>query len=36
MKQTIKKNSKVKSWFFEKVNKVDKLQARLLKKKVKI
>ena len=27
------KNSKTKSWFFEKMNKIDKLLARLIKKK---
>ena len=27
------KNSKSKSWFFEKMNKIDKLLARLIKKK---
>ena len=33
MKETIAKMNKTKSWFFEKVNKIDKLLARLLKKK---
>ena len=31
-KETIAKISKAKSWFFEKVNKIDKLLARLIKK----
>ena len=33
MKETIVKNNKTKSWFFEKVNKIDKPLARLIKKK---
>ena len=33
MKETLVKVNKTKSWFFEKVNKIDKLLARLLKKK---
>ena len=33
MKEIIIKINKTKSWFFEKVNKIDKLLARLLKKK---
>ena len=33
MKATIVKISKVKSWFFEKINKVDKPLARLIKRK---
>ena len=33
MKATIVKISKVKSWFFEKINKIDKRLARLIKKK---
>ena len=33
MKETIVKISKTKSWFFEKINKIDKLLARLIKKK---
>ena len=33
MKEAIVKIKKNKSWFFEKVNKIDKLLARLLKKK---
>ena len=31
-KETIAKISKAKSWFFEKINKIDKLLARLIKK----
>ena len=31
-KQTIAKINKAKSWFFEKVNKIDKLLSRLIKK----
>ena len=31
--ETIIKNSKTKSWFFEKINKIDKPLARLIKKK---
>ena len=33
MKETIAKINKTKSWFFEKINKTDKLLARLIKKK---
>ena len=33
MKETIVKINKTKSWFFEKVNKIDKCLARLIKKK---
>ena len=33
MKKTITKISKTKSWFFEKINKIDKPLARLIKKK---
>ena len=33
MKETIKKINKTKSWFFEKINKIDKPLARLIKKK---
>ena len=33
MKQTIAKINKTKSWFFEKINKIDKPLARLIKKK---
>ena len=33
MKDTIVKINKTKSWFFEKINKIDKLLARLIKKK---
>ena len=33
MKETIVKINKNKSWFFEKINKTDKLLARLTKKK---
>ena len=33
MKETIVKINKTESWFFEKVNKIDKLLARLIKKK---
>ena len=32
MKETIGKNNKTKSWFFEKINKIDKPLARLIKK----
>ena len=32
MKETIAKINKTKSWFFEKINKIDKLLARLIKK----
>ena len=35
MKETIAKISKTKSWFLEKTNKIDKLLARLIKKKKK-
>ena len=34
MKETVKIN-KAKSWFFEKINKIDKTLARLIKKKKK-
>ena len=33
MKETIVKINKTKSWFFEKINKIDKSLARFLKKK---
>ena len=33
MKETIEKITKTKSWFFEKINKIDKPLARLIKKK---
>ena len=33
MKETIVKIDKTKSWFFEKINKIDKTLARLIKKK---
>ena len=33
MKETIVKINKTKGWFFEKINKIDKSLARLLKKK---
>ena len=33
MKDTIVKINKTKSWFFEKINKIDKSLARLIKKK---
>ena len=33
MKETIAKMNKTKSWFFEKINKIDKPLARLIKKK---
>ena len=33
MKKTIAKINETKSWFFEKINKVDKSLARLIKKK---
>ena len=33
MKETIVKINKAKSWFFEKINKIDKSLARLIKKK---
>ena len=33
MKETIVKVSKTKSWFFEKINKIDKPLARLIKEK---
>ena len=32
-KETIAKINKIKSWFFEKINKIDKPLARLIKKK---
>ena len=33
MKETITKINKTKIWFFEKINKIDKLLARLIQKK---
>ena len=33
MKKTIAKINKIKSWFFEKINNIDKPIARLIKKK---
>ena len=33
MKETIAKINKAKSWFFEKINKIDKPLARLIQKK---
>ena len=33
MKEMIAKSNKTKSWFFEKINKIDKPLARLIKKK---
>ena len=33
MNQTVPKINKTKTWFFEKINKIDKLLARLIKKK---
>ena len=33
MKETIAKINETKSWFFEKINKIDKPLARLIKKK---
>ena len=35
MKETIVKINKMKSWFFENINKIDKPLARLIKKKEK-
>ena len=35
MKETVAKINKTKSWFFEKINKIDKPLARLIKKKKK-
>ena len=35
MKETIEKINKTKSWFFEKINKIDKPLARLIKEKKK-
>ena len=35
MKETIVKVNKTKSWFFEKINRIDKTLARLIKKKEK-
>ena len=32
-KKTIKKINEIKSWFFEKINKIDKLLPRLINKK---
>ena len=34
MKETIVKINKTKSWFFEKINKIDKPLARFIKKKM--
>ena len=34
MKETIVKINKTKSWFFQKINKIDKPLARLIKKKI--
>ena len=34
MKGTVVKINKAKSWFFEKINKIDKTLARILKKKI--
>ena len=34
MKETVVKINKTKSWFFEKINKIDKPLARLIKKKL--
>ena len=34
-KETIAKINKAKSWFFEKINKIDKILARFIKKKKK-
>ena len=34
MKEAIGKINKAKSWFFEKINKIDKPLARLIKKKI--
>ena len=36
MKETIVKINKTKSWFFENINKIDKLLVRLVKKKRRI
>ena len=36
MKETIVKMNKTKSWFFEKINKIDKPLARLIKEKRRI
>ena len=33
MKKTIEKINEIKTWFFEKINKIDKALARLIKKK---
>ena len=35
MKETIVKINKTQSWFFEKINKIDKFLARLIKKREK-
>ena len=35
MKETMAKINKTKSWFFEMINKIDKLLARVIKKKEK-
>ena len=32
-KKTIEKNNETQSWFFERINRIDKLLARLIKKK---
>jgi len=34
MKETIVKINKSKSWFFDQINKIDKLLARIIKKKI--
>ena len=34
MKESLVKINKTKSWFFEKINKIDKPLARLIKKKI--
>ena len=36
MKETIRRINKTKSWFFEKINKIDKALDRLIKKKRRI
>ena len=33
MKETLVKINRIKTWFFEKINKIDKLLARLIKRK---
>ena len=35
MKETVVKINKTKSWFFEKINKIDKTFARLIKRRIK-